>query len=170
MAGIRKKGDAYYCTFRFQGRCYYFTVGYVPEAQALAKGAEVDETLGLLERGRLTIPEGVSLEEFVAAGGKTPVVAVRPETVTARNLIDRYLATHANGTIEENSLGNSIFALLLSKTTRAGLRVPGSSLPCGLFLSREITPPHTPDSAPASARPRCVSCPCARRSSRLDRV
>lgn len=40
MAGIRKKGDAYYCTFRFQGRRYYFTVGDVPEAQALAKGAE----------------------------------------------------------------------------------------------------------------------------------
>ena len=73
MAGIRKKGDGYHCTFRFQGRRYYFAVGNVPEAQALAKGAEVDETLGLIERGRLTIPEGVTLEDFVAAGGKAPV-------------------------------------------------------------------------------------------------
>lgn len=89
MAGIRKKGGSYYCTFRFQGRRYYFTVGNVPEAQALAKGAEVDETLDLLERGRLSIPDGVSLEEFVAAGGKSPVVAVRPETVIARELVDR---------------------------------------------------------------------------------
>ncbi|MBX6313679.1 MAG: tyrosine-type recombinase/integrase [Isosphaeraceae bacterium] len=105
MAGIRKKGDAYYCTFRFQGRRYYFTVGNVPEAQARAKGTEVDETLDLLERGRLTIPDGVPLEEFVAAGGKAPVAPVRPETVTARDLVDRYLATHANGTIEANSLG-----------------------------------------------------------------
>jgi hypothetical protein len=38
MAGIRKKGDAYYCTFRSQGRRYSFTVGNVSEAQALAKG------------------------------------------------------------------------------------------------------------------------------------
>jgi hypothetical protein len=105
MAGIRKKGDAYYCTFRFQGRRYYFAVGNVPEAQALAKGAEVDETLGLLERGRLAVPEGVALEDFVAAGGKVPPVSARPETVTARQLFDRYLATLANGTIEENSLG-----------------------------------------------------------------
>jgi hypothetical protein len=32
MAGIRKKGDAFYCTFRFRGKRYYFTVGDVSEA------------------------------------------------------------------------------------------------------------------------------------------
>ena len=84
MAGIRKKGDGYHCTFRFQGKRYYFAVGNVPEAQALAKGAEVDETLGLIERGRLTVPDGVALEDFVAAGGKVRAVSARPETVTAR--------------------------------------------------------------------------------------
>ena len=26
MAGIRKKGDAFYCTFRFQGQRYYFSL------------------------------------------------------------------------------------------------------------------------------------------------
>jgi hypothetical protein len=107
MAGIRKKGDGYHCTFRFQGRRYYFAVGNVSEDQARAKGLEVDETLALLERGRLEVPEGVALEEFVAAGGKAPVVSARPETVTARQLFDRYLATHANGTLEASSLGTA---------------------------------------------------------------
>src|SRR4051812_35263191 len=102
MAGIRKKGNAYYCTFRFRGQRYYFALGNVSEAQARAKGAEVDETLALLERGRLAVPEGVRLEDFVAAGGKAPVLSARPETVTARQLVDRYLHTHANGTVEEN--------------------------------------------------------------------
>jgi hypothetical protein len=88
MAGIRKKGDASYCTFRFQGRRYYFTIGKVSEAQALAKGTEVDETLTLLERGRLALLEGAVLEDFVAAGGKIPKVSARPESVTARQLID----------------------------------------------------------------------------------
>ncbi len=105
MAGIRKKGDAYYCTFRFRGRRYYFAVGNVREDQAHAKGAEVDETLRLIAQGRLTVPEDVPLEDFVAAGGKAPVIAVRPETITARQLVDHYLQTHANGTIEANSLG-----------------------------------------------------------------
>src|SRR5262249_28973748 len=44
------------------------------------------------------------LEDFVAAGGKVPVVSARPETVTARELFDHYLATLANGTVEENTL------------------------------------------------------------------
>jgi integrase len=107
MAGVRKKGDAYYCTFRFRGKRFYFAIGNVLEAQAQAKGAEVDETLALIERGRLTVPEGVTLEDFVAAGGKVPVLSARPETVTAQQLFDRYLQTHANGTVEKNSLGTA---------------------------------------------------------------
>jgi len=129
MAGIRKKGDAYYCTFRFQGRRYYFTVGDVSEAQAIAKGTEVDETLGLLERGRLALPEGVLLEAFVAAGGKVPTVSARPETVTARQLFDRYLDTLSNGTVEESSLSTARTHLnQFAKTIGERFRLQGLAL------------------------------------------
>jgi len=129
MAGIRKKGDGYHCTFRFGGRRYYFAVGNLSEAQARAKGAEVDETLGLLERGRLAVPEGVALEDFVAAGGKVPAVSARPEAVTARRLFDHYLATHANGTIEENSLGTAKSHLnQFAETIGERFRVQGLTL------------------------------------------
>jgi integrase len=107
MAGITKKGDGYHCAFRYQGGRFYFALGNLTEAQARARSTEVDETLALLKRGRLTLPEGVRLEDFVAAGGKVPVIAVRPETITFRQLIDHYLLTHSNGTIEENSLGTA---------------------------------------------------------------
>lgn len=107
MAGMRRKGEGWHCTFRFRGRRYYFAAGNLSEQQARAKGAEVDETLDLIGRGRLTVPEGVSLEDFVAAGGKVPVVAVRPETITVRQLFDHYLKTHGNGTIEVSSLGTA---------------------------------------------------------------
>ena len=129
MAGIRKKGETYYCTFRFQGRRYYFTVGNVTEAQALAKGTEVDETLGLLERGRLTLPEGVTLEDFVATGGKVPTISARPETVTARQLFDRYLDTLSNGTIEESSLSTARTHLnQFAKTIGERFRMQGLTL------------------------------------------
>src|SRR5436309_3179136 len=107
MAGLSQKGGAYYCTFGYGGRRYYFTVGKVTEAQARAKAAEVDETLSLLERGRLELPDGFPLEDFVAAGGKVPTLAARPETVIARQLFDHYLKTHANGTVEESSLNTA---------------------------------------------------------------
>jgi hypothetical protein len=81
--------------------------------------------LNLLERGRLSIPDGVSLEEFVAAGGKSPVVVVRPASLTARDLVDRYFATHANGTIEQNSLGTARSHLnQFSKTVGERYRIP----------------------------------------------
>lgn len=107
MAGMRRKGDGWHCTFRFRGKRFYFAVGNLTVAQAKAKGSEVDETLELVERGRLSIPEGVSLEDFVAAGGKAPVVSARPETITARQLFDHYLKTHGNGTIEASSHGTA---------------------------------------------------------------
>ena len=34
MAGIRKKGDGFHCTFRFQGKRYYFAIGNMTEEQA----------------------------------------------------------------------------------------------------------------------------------------
>ena len=40
MAGIRTKGDAYDCTFRFRGQRYSFTVGQASEDLARAKADE----------------------------------------------------------------------------------------------------------------------------------
>ncbi|MFO0840860.1 MAG: tyrosine-type recombinase/integrase [Gemmataceae bacterium] len=105
MAGVRKKGDGWHLTFRFGGRRHYFALGNLAEEQARAKAAEVDETLPLIEPRAARRARTVALEEFVAAGGKVPVVsATRPEVVTARQLFDAYLATHANGTVEASSL------------------------------------------------------------------
>ena len=36
-----------------------------------------------------------------------PTLSVRPETIAIRKLFDHYLKTHANGTIEESSLGTA---------------------------------------------------------------
>jgi hypothetical protein len=38
MAGMRKKGDGWHCTFRFRGRRYYFAAGGLTEEQARARG------------------------------------------------------------------------------------------------------------------------------------
>jgi len=68
---IRTPGSRLQClSFRFP----------LTEEQARARGIEVDETLDLIKRGRLTVPEGVRLEDFVAAGAKAPAVAVRPSS------------------------------------------------------------------------------------------
>src|SRR5262245_7225038 len=136
MAGVRKKGDAYYCTVRFRGRRHYFALGELTQGQATAKGAEIDEPIRLIEGGRLTIPEGVSVEDFVAAGGKVPVVSARPETVTVKQLFEQYLATHGNGTIETNSLSTARTHLnQLTETLGERYRIQGLLL---LDLQRHV--------------------------------
>jgi hypothetical protein len=41
MAGMRRKGDGWHCTFRFRGKRFYFAAGNLTEPQAQAKAAEV---------------------------------------------------------------------------------------------------------------------------------
>src|SRR5947209_19404432 len=118
MAELRREGDGWHFISRLRGRRYDFASGSLAVEQARARGVEVDETLDLIGRGRLTVPEGVSMEDFVAAGGKIPAVAARPETITVRQLFDRYLKTHGNGTIEASSLKTAKTHL-----TQVGLRL-----------------------------------------------
>lgn len=136
MAGVRKKGNSFYCTFRFQGQRYYFANGQASEEQAQARGIEVDETLALIERGRLTVTEGVPLEDFVAAGGNVPQLPARVEAVTARQLFDRYLTTHGNGTIESSSLRTAKTHLnQIARTIGAHFRVQSLAL---LHLQKHV--------------------------------
>lgn len=129
MAGIRKKGENWYCTFRFRGGRYNFALGNLNEDQARARAVEVDETLGLIERGRLEVPSGITLEDFVAAGGKVPVVSARPENVTARQLFDSYLTTLGNGTVEASTLSTARTHLRkVEETIGARFRIQGLTL------------------------------------------
>lgn len=90
----------------------------------------MDETLGLIERGRLVVPPDIPLAQFVAAGDKIPVKVVRPETITLRDLTSQYLATHANGAMEESSLGTAKTHLnQFTETVGGSFRIQGLTLP-----------------------------------------
>ena len=65
------------------------------EDAANAKCVEIDETIRLVERGVLTIPEGVDPVLFISSGGKVmqrPVFVPPPEAVTLKALFDAYIA------------------------------------------------------------------------------
>ena len=97
MAGIRRKATAT-TALPFQG-----TATTSPSATPGAgpgQGAEVDETLGLIERGRLTSPTCSSKSSSPPAERSRS--SARPETI--RPSFDHYLRRTRNGTIEANSL------------------------------------------------------------------
>jgi hypothetical protein len=74
--------------FRFGSRQYYRSLGTADEKQANGVKAQVEETLWLLKRGRLSLPAGAGPDEaaiFILSGGKAtqrPVVA--PATACKR--------------------------------------------------------------------------------------
>src|SRR5437868_10308747 len=109
MASLQKKGDSYYCQFMYHGRRHTFTVGDVSEEEAGNKARQVDYLLMRLKQRLLVLPEGTDIVTFVQHDGQSPdtgptLAAAPRQAVPLGHLKDRYLTTHANGTIEANSL------------------------------------------------------------------
>src|SRR5579862_4846708 len=105
MASLQKKGPAYYCQFLYQGRRRTVTVGQVSENASLAFVERVEELLDLIARRLIAVPPGVDIGDFMANDGKVEEASARsPTNVTFAAFMDRYLATHRGGALEENSL------------------------------------------------------------------
>lgn len=98
MPGLQKKGDAWYCTFRYRGQRKNFTIGKVSEAEARAKSSQVDYLLMRLSQGLLNLPPGGDIVAFVRHDGNIPAEQDAPPTrgePTLADLRDRYLETHS---------------------------------------------------------------------------
>jgi integrase len=104
MASLALRNKSYRLTFCYRGKRYTFTIGEVTQREAENWSAAVDQTLMRMNQGYLRLPSGADLVEFVKGGGKAEEPPQeRPERVTLRAFIDRYLVTHRAG-MEENSL------------------------------------------------------------------
>ncbi len=106
MASLQRKGDAWYCQFLYLGKRHTFTIGGVPESEALQWKARCEHLLMRIKQGLLEVPPGVAIADFILFDGKPPVdpaLAARKQT-TLGELADAYLETHGNGAIESNTL------------------------------------------------------------------
>ncbi len=106
MASLQKKGDAWYCQFTYGGRRHTFTVGKVAEGEARRWKANTENLLLLVRHGRLEVPRGIAITDFILHDGKPPVepaIVVCNDT-TLRQLREGYLNTVGNGAIEANTL------------------------------------------------------------------
>src|SRR5215213_5854389 len=64
------------------------------EDEANAKCVEIDETIRLIERGILKVPDGVDPVLFISSGGRStarPVAAPPPKPATLKELFDAYI-------------------------------------------------------------------------------
>ncbi len=61
MSFLQKKGDGWYCTFRYKGRRHYFSVGQVEEIEARSVAAKVDYLMMRVKQGLLHLSAGIGL-------------------------------------------------------------------------------------------------------------
>jgi integrase len=114
MAALQERNGSYRLIFWFNGKQHTFTIGRVPEDEAQDTAATVGRLTRAVEEKRVKVPAGLDITAFVRQRLATldretddtpepPPPPPRNQT-TLGTLRDRYISTHANGTIEANSL------------------------------------------------------------------
>jgi integrase len=80
MAWLERRGERFRVVFRFSGERFHVNLKASEPKEADACLARLEENLRLVERGRLTVPEGADLGLFLLSDGRIekPVVVVRP--------------------------------------------------------------------------------------------
>jgi integrase len=109
MASLQERNGSYRVLFCHHGKLHTFTIGKVEQSEAENKVRQVDYLLMRLKQRLVVLPEGTDIVAFIEHDGKPPntgptLPAAPRQAVTLGHLKDRYLTTHANGTIEANSL------------------------------------------------------------------
>jgi integrase len=114
MAALQERNGSFRVIFWFHGKQNAFTLGSVAKAEADDTAATVGNLLRAVEDGRIKVPAGLDIVAFLRQRlaslhretDDTPEPAPRPRDQTTLGILrDRYITTHSNGTIEENSLG-----------------------------------------------------------------
>ncbi|MGA2062900.1 MAG: site-specific integrase [Thermoguttaceae bacterium] len=109
MASLQERNGSYRILFCHHGKLHSFTIGKVAPDEAENKVRQVDYLLMRLKQRLILLPDGTDIVTFIEHDGKPPDTGptlpnAPRQVVTIAHLKDRYLATHANGTIEANSL------------------------------------------------------------------
>ncbi|QEL14848.1 tyrosine-type recombinase/integrase [Limnoglobus roseus] len=130
MASLQQRQGWFHLLFRYRGKQHSHALKTKDRREAEALRGTVDRLLIRIRNQEFPAPPAhADVAAYLLAGGKVPVrVEPAAVAVTLKDLADRYLAAHANGAMEANSLDT---ARLHLKHVRAVL---GER-----FVARELT-------------------------------
>lgn len=114
MASLQQETTGvFHIVFRFKRRRYKRSLATKNQAAAFALKSEIEETMDLLERGRIGVPESVDPIDFILAGGKEELLAERtsrdvrnetPVALTLKELFRRFFEAIPDENLEANTL------------------------------------------------------------------
>src|SRR5438874_13632882 len=102
MASLQKKGESWYCQFRYERQRHTLNLGKVDEEEAKATAARIDYLLMRIRQRLLTVPSSMDITKFIEHDGKPPPVSeLAPRSETKPNPVvtpfadfrDAYLRT-----------------------------------------------------------------------------
>lgn len=103
MASLEQRGNRYRVAFRLGGQKLQVAVKAGDGKEAEACLARLEENLRLVERGRLTIPDGADVGLFLLSDGKLEQRVKTARVMTVAELVAKYRATFTVGVKEKNT-------------------------------------------------------------------
>jgi integrase len=106
VASIRqdKRSGRFLVVFRYCGRQFQRSLGTSSRKDALAALARVDDTIRLIERGRIEAPDDVDPADFILSDGRLTKPRVEAVPVRLDELLELYRSTLPPGAKEERTL------------------------------------------------------------------
>ncbi len=106
MASIRQhqSSENYLVSFRFGGRQFTKSIQTKNKRIAAAHLSRIEETIRLLNSGRIQIPAAADPGHFIVSDGKAGEKQKLPRRVTLRHLFEYYRESLPDGAKEENTL------------------------------------------------------------------
>lgn len=100
------KGDngIYQVSFRFGGQRYKKSLKTKDEIKAVARKVRIEETIQLVEEGRLDLPDEADIPTFLLSDGKLTNKPKIKKSLTIAEVFKQYLDSIPKGALEENSL------------------------------------------------------------------
>ncbi len=124
MVSIHKRGGVWYASFRFGGSQFLPSLKTASEPEAEGIRGRIEETIRLLNTGRVSLPAAASRQEileFVVSGAKLIQKPRLPKNADLEAVLDEYFETYAigkeNSTVDGERIHANHFKRLLGAST-----------------------------------------------------
>jgi integrase len=124
MASIHKRGGVWYASFRFGGSQFLPSLKTESEREAEGIRGRIEETVRLLNTGRVSLPVGATRQEileFIVSGGKLTQKPRLPKSADLEAVLDEYFESYAIGkettTVDGERIHTNHFKRLLGAST-----------------------------------------------------
>jgi hypothetical protein len=104
MGSLQKDPSGnYHVCFRFGSRRFKRSLHTESETKATTLMGRIDENIEFVRRGKLTIPPGADIPTFLLTDGQLGAPVTAPDTLTLKQLIERYDAALPPGSLEDTT-------------------------------------------------------------------